>query len=68
MLGRRSREGMITIYHHRLSDGSEEILVANKHVDYGGRLCMTDRVLTKIDSEGNVTKENLLDVVTLLVG
>jgi len=69
MLGRRSREGLIVLYIHELADGVTETLTARKHIDKGGRLHLTERVVTVKDHKGDVLcSEVLPDVVTLLVG
>ena len=69
MLGRRSREGLITVYKHTLENGATETYTAYKHVDRGGRLHLTQRLYTTRDRDGVVLAvREESDVVTMLVG
>ena len=69
MLGRRTREGLMTLNTTTLENGTVETETAYKHVDRGGRMHLTNRTVTTKDRDGVVlsvyTKD---DIVTLLVG
>ena len=69
MLGRREREGLITMRKRELENGVTETLTAFKHVDSCGRMHLTQRLLTTRDRDGVVLAAvDLEDIVTLLVG
>ena len=69
MLGRRNREGLVTLNTHKLENGVVETYTAVKHLDRGGRLHLVNRLLTTRDRDGVVLSVvELDDVVTLLVG
>ena len=69
MLGRREREGLITMRKRELENGTTEVLTAFKHVGSGGRMHFTQRLLTTRDRDGVVLAVvELEDIVTLLVG
>ena len=69
MLGRNSGQLRRVEYNREdLENGVKSVIKANREVDAGGRLLLTDRVLVVTDRDGVVLAAvELEDVVSLLV-